>query len=214
MSAIPRSEALERTSGPPERDGLPAAQRARRDRIVGAAIALLDDAEYEAVQMRDVAKRGGVALGTLYRYFSSKEHLYAASLVAWSSEYGQPRRMAAFASMDDEDRLRALLRRTVRAFERSPQMFRVHMVVEQSTDPNAAALYHDFSAMNTAVLRTALRDLEPSTASAVINTVDGVLETWLRAWALGRCPIQEVNTVVQDAIGLIFGGHPATAGTS
>lgn len=214
MTAIPRTEALERTAGPPEPDGLPAAQRARRDGIVSAAIELLDDAEYDAVQMRDVAKRGGVALGTLYRYFSSKEHLYAAALVAWASEFGQPRRTAAFAGMDDEGRLRTLLRQTVRAFERSPQMFRVHMVVERSTDPNAAALHHEFAAKHTTVLRAALRDLDPATASAVIDTVDGVLETWLRAWALGRCPIREVDTVVQNAIGLVFGGPPATADTS
>ncbi len=213
MSVIPRSEALERPSGPPEPEALPAAQRARRDRIVRAAIELLDDAEYDAVQMRDVARRGGVALGTLYRYFSSKEHLYAASLVAWSSGFGQPRRTAAFATMDDEGRLRTLMRQTVRAFERSPQMFRVHMVVERSTDPNATVLHDEFTAKNTAVLRAALHNLETATASAVIDTVDGVLETWLRSWALGRCPMREVETVVQNAIGLVFGGPPATTVT-
>ena len=38
---------------------------------------------YEAVQMRDVAARANVALGTIYRYFSSKDHLLAAVMVEW-----------------------------------------------------------------------------------------------------------------------------------
>jgi AcrR family transcriptional regulator len=211
MSSMPSADGLDRTSGPPDPESLPPAQRARRDRIVQAAIELLDGAEYEAVQMRDVAERAGVALGTLYRYFSSKEHLYAAALVTWSSNYGQPRR-AANGELDDEARLRALLRQAVRAFERSPQMLRVQLVAEQSNDPNAAALYDAFAAANTAVLTAALHDLDPAAAPTVINTVQGVLSAWLRSWALGRCPIREVDAVVQETIGLIFGGPLATSG--
>ncbi|MBP2453394.1 TetR/AcrR family transcriptional regulator [Mycolicibacterium lutetiense] len=36
----------------------------------------------ERVQMSDVAAEAGVALGTLYRYYPSKHHLFAAALVA------------------------------------------------------------------------------------------------------------------------------------
>ena len=41
------------------------------------------DGGYEAVQMRDVAARADVAMGTVYRYFTSKDHLLAAALVHW-----------------------------------------------------------------------------------------------------------------------------------
>jgi AcrR family transcriptional regulator len=111
---LPSAEGVARASSPPDPETLPPAQRARRDRIVVAAIELLDAAAYEDVQMRDVAERAGVALGTIYRYFSSKEHLYAAALLAWSSDYGQPRRAASLDDLDDEARLRTLLRRAVR----------------------------------------------------------------------------------------------------
>jgi TetR/AcrR family transcriptional regulator, cholesterol catabolism regulator len=213
MRAGTRSVRLDTPAAPPDPDVLPASQRARRDRIVRAAIELLDAAEYDAVQMRDVAERAGVALGTLYRYFSSKEHLYAAALVAWSADYGEPRRTAALDAMTDEARLRALLHRTVRAFERSPQMLRVHMVVERSADPNAAALHDQFAAAHVAVLRGALRDVEPDLAPAVVNTVIGVLSSWLCSWDLGRGSIRDVDAAVQDAIGLIFGGPPVPAGS-
>ena len=44
---------------------------------------LIGDVGADAVQMRDVAGRSGVALATVYRYFSSKEHLLAAALEDW-----------------------------------------------------------------------------------------------------------------------------------
>ena len=55
-------------------------QRRRRQRIIECAIALAAEGGYDAVQMRTVAARSGVALGTLYRYFTSKEHLLVSAM--------------------------------------------------------------------------------------------------------------------------------------
>jgi len=53
-------------------------QLQRRRRIVQAAAALASRGGVEAMQMRTVAERAGVALGTLYRYFPSKMDLVVA----------------------------------------------------------------------------------------------------------------------------------------
>jgi AcrR family transcriptional regulator len=50
-------------------------QAARRRRVIDAALRLAADGGFDAVQMRDVATEADVALGTVYRYFSSKERL-------------------------------------------------------------------------------------------------------------------------------------------
>jgi len=50
-------------------------QAARRRRVLDAAVSLAVSGGFEAVQMRDVATEADVALGTVYRYFSSKERL-------------------------------------------------------------------------------------------------------------------------------------------
>lgn len=52
------------------------AQRARQLRILQAAEQLGSETDLDHVQMLDVAKRAGVAIGTLYRYFPSKTHLF------------------------------------------------------------------------------------------------------------------------------------------
>lgn len=53
-------------------------QNQRRKRIVQTATALALRGGVEAMQMRAVAERAGVALGTLYRYFPSKMDLVVA----------------------------------------------------------------------------------------------------------------------------------------
>ena len=57
-----------------------AAQRDRRKRILDATIELASTGGFDAVQMRAVAERADVALGTLYRYFPSKIHLLVSAL--------------------------------------------------------------------------------------------------------------------------------------
>ena len=136
----------------PDPDSLPRGQQERRDRIVRAAITLLEHGEYDAIQMRDVAQEAGVALATVYRYFTSKEHLYAAALLEWAANFPAREQSKRSGGGSDEARLRALMRRAVRAFERYPQMMRVEIVIESSPDPNARALFDQFAARNVGTL--------------------------------------------------------------
>jgi AcrR family transcriptional regulator len=55
-------------------------ERARR--IVETAVELAEEGGFEAVRLRDVAAHAGVALGTLYRRFRSKEDLLVAALAS------------------------------------------------------------------------------------------------------------------------------------
>lgn len=58
------------------------AQALRTERIVEVAIALAAEGGYEAVQMREVARRAGIALATLYRYYASKEELLRGAIAS------------------------------------------------------------------------------------------------------------------------------------
>ncbi|KDQ70920.1 TetR family transcriptional regulator [Streptomyces halstedii] len=53
-------------------------QRARRQGILEVAADLAAESGLERVQMHEVARSAGVAIGTLYRYFPSKTHLFTA----------------------------------------------------------------------------------------------------------------------------------------
>jgi len=54
--------------------------------VLLAALELGADGGYEAVQMRDVAASAEVALGTIYRYFPSKDALLAAAMLEWMED--------------------------------------------------------------------------------------------------------------------------------
>ncbi len=51
-------------------------QAAKRERILAAALKLFAHEPYQAVTMDRVAEAAGVAKGTLYLYFQSKDALY------------------------------------------------------------------------------------------------------------------------------------------
>src|SRR5579883_704679 len=61
---------------------MPAAKSGKSDRtraiIVDTAIDLFRERGYEETTMREIAQRAGVALGSAYYYFASKEHLVQA----------------------------------------------------------------------------------------------------------------------------------------
>ncbi|MGB3356939.1 MAG: TetR family transcriptional regulator [Mycobacterium sp.] len=72
----------------------------RREAILDAALLVAASGGYEAVQMRAVAERVGIAVGTLYRYFPAKTHLLVAALTRefrrlgsaadWAGDDGTP----------------------------------------------------------------------------------------------------------------------------
>lgn len=97
-------------------------QHQRRRRIVQAAAALASRGGVEAMQMRTVAERAGVALGTLYRYFPSKMDLVVAvvseelDLLEGSMERRPP------GSSTPAARAVELLMRATRGLMREPEL--------------------------------------------------------------------------------------------
>src|ERR687887_2745160 len=84
--ATPRTRTSDALSAAGDAEFGSAAQRERRKRILDATLALASKGGYDAVQMRTVAERADVALGTLYRYFPSKIHLLVSAL---AREFGK-----------------------------------------------------------------------------------------------------------------------------
>src|SRR6266571_5607405 len=119
---------------------LSANQAARRQRIVDAALTLLETSEYERIQVKDVAEEANVALGTLYRYFSSKEHLFAEVLVRWAGTLRTNISRNPLRGTTDTQRLTQVINRSVRAFQRQPSLARLVATLETSADPFATEI--------------------------------------------------------------------------
>ena len=59
----------------------------RKDRILDVAVNLAEAGGFENVRQRDVADQAGIALGTLYKSFLSKEHILSAALAGSETQY-------------------------------------------------------------------------------------------------------------------------------
>ena len=111
---------------------------ARKERLIAAAVALAAEGGYDAVQMRDVAARAEVALGTLYRHYASKDQLLLAAMCQQASTLRERLDQRPAAGDTPSERVSDVLRRASRALERSPRVSKA-MFTAMSTSEEAAA---------------------------------------------------------------------------
>lgn len=162
-------------------------QAARRQRVVAAALELGSKGGYDAVQMRDVAATAGVALGTIYRYFSSKDHLLAEAMVEWVRDLG--RRVHARPPKEERvaDRVIEVLRRATRAMEADPQLSQAVVMALASSDAHAAQCQREVSGVLTDTMALAFpEDFDPKVRADIVRTLGHVwfsaLVGWVNDW--------------------------------
>jgi len=178
-------------------------QQARRHRIVTAALELLETREYDRIQVRDVAESANVALGTLYRYFPSKEQLFAEVLVEWSRTFETSVRSRSRATTDAQ-RLKALLRRAAAAFERHPNFFRLLAALERVNDPAVTRPFREYSDHVSGVLEEALEDTDRADAALITRMTLAFLDALLKQWAVGQVSMASVYAQLDRAVDLVF----------
>jgi AcrR family transcriptional regulator len=192
------------TAPPPSPESLTASQFARRERIVKVALDLLVNGDYEKIQMKDVAEASDVALGTVYRYFTSKEHLFAAVQIEWVKSLHRQILKRPPSGQSNLERLSQVLHMSVRAFQLQPQFYRVLLVLEVAKDPFAKELFEVMSRETEATYRESLAGLDETTASDLLRIVLAVLGAELRRWVLGRQSIDEVKQNLDAALSLLL----------
>jgi AcrR family transcriptional regulator len=194
--------------GPPAPDTLRSDRLARRQRIVRAGLKALASSDYDQVKISEVARDSGVALGTLYRYFTSKEHLFAAVFVEWHAALKKKLEKERLEGETEADRLRDVFHRMIRAFQLQPQFFRVMMMLEATTDAYAADLYQSLSERSRETVGMAFTGPFDDDRKAIYNTLNAVLSGSLRAWVMNRATIQDVYANIDNAIRLIYEYRP------
>jgi AcrR family transcriptional regulator len=180
-------------------------QAARRDRVIRAAIELGSSGGYDAVQMREVAATADVALGTIYRYFSSKDHLLAAAQVEWVNDL--ERRVSARPPTGDSTAARvvSVLRRATRAMEKEPQLSEALVTAISSPDKGAAECQKDVSASMTRIIGLAIGDdVDPAFKAQITRTLGHVWFSSLIGWVNGWSGIGQVGDEVEIAAHLVL----------
>jgi AcrR family transcriptional regulator len=200
VEAVPSRGA--RKPPPPRPESLDARQRARRDRILQAALELMPHTEYENLQMKDITNTAGVALGTTYRYFHSKEQLVAEALLVWAQKFSREVDSAPGRTVD---RVKLAYRRAARAFELYPCVYGHMLAVQHSNDPLVVEIFDQFASGQLDAFGSYLAKLPSPRRERVGAVMGAVLGENLRSWSLGRKSIDDVYAAIDSAADLLLG---------
>lgn len=189
-------------------------QLKRRTKIVDAVIDLIAEAGAEAVQMRDVAQRSGVALATVYKYFTSKEDLLAVALDDWYQRVVRPIVGADDSAADspDQDPLASIvdyLRRSQQAFYVEPEMTALTMQLAISTQPGAKVAIDQMLSTNAEIIDRLADVVAPEDLSHVGFVLNAVL-TSSPVWVLsGRMTLEQAYGHIEWVARALLGDVPS-----
>jgi TetR/AcrR family transcriptional regulator, cholesterol catabolism regulator len=201
----PRTRARTKPTAAAEPDVGSAAQRERRKRILDATLALASKGGYEAVQMRAVAERAEVALGTLYRYFPSKIHLLVGALTEEMDQIQDKLDRKTIPGDTPAERMLFVLRRVTKNMQRDPMLTEAMTRAFMFADPSAAAEVNTVAQQMTRMFTRAMHDGEPSADDIAIARVIG--DVWLSnlvAWVTRRASADDVSSHLELAARLLL----------
>lgn len=186
------------------------AQRDRRRRILDAAVGLASEGGFDAVQMRAVAVRADVALGTLYRYFPSKIHLLVSALCGEFERAETRGRGLAVPGATAHERVMQLLAGHTRALQREPRLTEAVTRAFMFADASVASEIREVERLLTTMLTRAMADPnagpgEPDPGHVAIAGV--VADVWLASlvgWVTGRTSAEEVLRRMDGAVRLLL----------
>ena len=188
-------------------DTLTQNQAARRGRVIRAAMELAAEGGYDAVQMRDVAARAEVALGTIYRYFSSKDHLLAACQVEWASEVQRRLQTRSLRGDTPADRVTEIVARAYRTLEKAPKLTAALLTAISSPDPAVADCQREMSQIMSSVLRSAMDGVDEDVKAGAARVLSHVWFTALIGWVNGWHTMGPVPDEVERAAHLLLDGR-------
>jgi AcrR family transcriptional regulator len=187
------------------------AQRDRRKRILDATLALASKGGYDAVQMRSVADRADVALGTLYRYFPSKIHLLVSAMARELEGVRERTSRIPVPGESAYERLMFILGRITKAMQRDPQLTEAMTRAFMFADASAAAEVDTVGRLMDRMIARALTDDDPSEEQLAIARV--ISDVWLAnlvAWVTRRASASDVADRLELTIALLLGVRQAT----
>ena len=186
-------------------EGLTASQRDRRLRVIRAALDLAARGGYDAVQMRDVSTEADVALGTIYRYFSSKDHLLVAAMLEWMLDLERTVTKHPPTGETACDRVLDVLHRALRSVERDPALAAAVVNAQTSDDGAAVRATQEVTEVLYRIMAAAFPD--DADTDHTHDTIRVLAHVWfscLVSWTSGVGDIDWVRSEMDTAARLLL----------
>ena len=189
----------------PDPSRLSPSQARRRQRIVDEAYEMILESDGENVQIRDVAERAGVALGTAYRYFGSKDRLFAEAFEKWHDLQAAELTEIATKGKTNSDRLRLVATGLLDGHARQPQFSRiVRESLLATSDPMVVEILHRCDDRANQVFRAALHGIESRDADAIALLVGSWVNIARDRMAAGVVTLDELGRLISKAVRIVL----------
>lgn len=181
-------------------------QRERRRRILDATLALAAKGGYEAVQMRSVAEKAEVAVGTLYRYFPSKVHLLVSALAREFRRLDQRTERTAPPGETAQERMKVVVDMITKAMQREPNLTEAMTRAFMFADASVANEVEEVGFLMDRIIARAMASGEPTEIQlSIARVVSDVWMSNLVSWLTRRSSAAEVSNRLGLTIDLLLG---------
>lgn len=183
-------------------------QRERRRRILDATLALATKGGYEAVQMRAVAEKAEVAVGTLYRYFPSKVHLLVSALAREFQRIDQRTERSAPPGDTAQERMKIVVEMITKAMTREPNLTEAMTRAFMFADASVSVEVEQVGYYMDRILARAIAKGEPNEIQlSIARVISDVWMSNLVTWLTRRASPADVNSRLSLTIDLLLGSE-------
>lgn len=171
------------------------------DPILGIVVEMLDNEGYEAVQLREVARRARVSLATIYKRYRTRDELIVAALDGWMDA----NRYAALPSLIDDlpgesiyVDLMHVMRTIFEPWERHPLMLRSYF--QARSGPGGKRLIQRGVDAVVPVAKAVLAQAEPGFAKDLELILTGVVYGFLSRFTQGEIDVTEIVPGIERTV--------------
>ena len=179
-------------------------QAARLNRLRKAATELASEGGYSAVTMRAVAERADVGLATVYRYFSSKDHLIADVHAMKSAAVLESLHTDPPSGGSAAEQVAAVFYRMLEATAEDLDLASAGVSAIASGDPNASSPEYWQKIVMVSYLDVALGDQDVGNRQELGAILGHIFFSLMVGMAGGRHSLRETKEVMKKAVYLIL----------
>lgn len=182
-----------------------------QDRILDIVVDLLETEGYDAVQLREVARRARTSLATIYKRYGTRDELILAALDSWMEE----NRYAGLTKPHDTGEsiyvgLMRVLRTIFEPWEQHPAMLKAYF--RARTAPGGQKLVRrGFDAVVPAVMEV-LADTDPGFVRDMDAILSNVAYGLLGRFAVGEIEITEIVPSLDRTVQYLTTAHERLGG--
>jgi TetR/AcrR family transcriptional regulator, cholesterol catabolism regulator len=183
---------------------LTSAQQARRQRVLDAAIELAEEGGYDAVQMRDVAARAEVAMGTVYRYFTSKDHLLAETQIYLAGQLQENLALQPARGETPSQRVMDVLERGLKTVNRRPELMTAVFISLASPDPAVVECHMQMIEMMDQIVLSAVGQPAPDDIADRSRMISRIWSSANAGWVNGRSTLDDIRHELRTAVRILL----------